>query len=84
MNILDLLFKTPEKIREEVEAQKAEDAYFEAIADIAKNTTESLLKLADKYGKDRDDEVFRFYASMIQMCMEGTFRKYEFDKEVSK
>ena len=57
--------------------------FTESLADIIKDYTESIIKLADEHGLDRDDEMLKAAVIIMEMCTEGTFRYYEF-KEAPK
>ena len=57
--------------------------YVEALTEIAKSATESVLKLADLHGLDRDEEMLRFSSVLMDMSVTGTYRNYKF-KEATK
>lgn len=49
----------------------------EKLAKVATTTIESLLKIADEYGNDRDEVCFIFAETLFESVLEGTFKYYE-------
>lgn len=54
------------------------DEYIKETADIASNTIEQIIMLADKNGIDRDEAVHKFNNAFLMVCLTGTFKNFKF------
>ncbi|WP_455492772.1 hypothetical protein [Eubacterium sp.] len=53
------------------------DEFINRLADIASNTIEQVIMLADKNGIDRDEAVQKFNNAFLMICLTGTFKNFE-------
>ncbi|MDD7357516.1 MAG: hypothetical protein PUG88_01475 [Eubacterium coprostanoligenes] len=53
------------------------DEFINGLADIASNTIEQIIMLADKNGIDRDEAVQKFNNAFLMACLTGTFKNFK-------
>lgn len=53
------------------------DEFISGLANIACNTIEQVIMLADKNGIDRDEAVQKFNNAFVTMCLTGTFENFK-------
>lgn len=53
------------------------DEFINGLADIASNTIEQIIMLADKNGIDRDAAVRKFNNAFLMTCLIGTFENFK-------
>lgn len=51
--------------------------FINGLADIASNTIEQVIMLADKNGIDRDEAVQKFNNAFLMICLTGTFKNFK-------
>lgn len=51
--------------------------FINGLADIASNTIEQVIMLADKNGIDRDEAVQKFNNAFLMICLIGTFKNFK-------
>ena len=58
--------------------KESEEKIAEELANVSGTAVESVLKIADKYGKDRDDLCHAFARALSISIMIGSFKNYKF------
>ena len=51
--------------------------FINGLADIASNTIEQVIMLADKNGIGRDEAVQKFNNALLIICLTGTFKNFK-------